>query len=78
MWFDEQPSQRVSSLRAKEATATGAKQLATACPFCLNMMSSAVDTCNGEPLRVFDVAELLLESQSGPGEEADPGLSTSA
>ena len=64
MWFEEAPTQRVSRLRAVEATQTGAQTLATACPFCLNMMSDAMaGTPGGEQLRVLDVAEVLLEAR---------------
>ena len=65
MWFEEAPEERVSRLRAAEAVATGAKTLATACPFCLNMMSDGMaGTPGGEQTRVLDIAELLLERQS--------------
>jgi Fe-S oxidoreductase len=42
MWFDEPQSERVSNLRAQETIATGAQALATACPFCLNMMTDGM------------------------------------
>ncbi len=65
MWFDEPPAERVSNLRAQEAVATGAQTLATACPFCLNMMSDGVaDTAGGENVKVLDIAELLLSRQT--------------
>ena len=61
MWFDEAPEHRVSHLRAEEAVATGAKTLATACPFCLNMMSDGMaGTKGGENIKVLDIAEVLL------------------
>ena len=70
MWFDEPPAERVSNLRAQEAVATGARTLATACPFCLNMMSAGVaDTKGGESVNVLDIAELLLSRQTSAGRE---------
>ncbi|HEY1582246.1 MAG TPA: heterodisulfide reductase-related iron-sulfur binding cluster [Chthoniobacterales bacterium] len=64
MWFDEPPEERVSNLRAQEAVATGAQTLATACPFCLNMMTDGVaGTAGGENVNVLDIAELLLSRQ---------------
>jgi Fe-S oxidoreductase/nitrate reductase gamma subunit len=64
MWFDEAPAERVSNLRAEEAVATGAQTLATACPFCLNMMSDGMaGTKGGENVKVLDIAELLLSRQ---------------
>jgi len=65
MWFEEPPAQRVSNLRAQEAIATGAKTLATGCPFCLNMMSDGMaGTEGGENVKVLDIAELLLDRQT--------------
>ena len=65
MWFDESPAQRVSCLRAQEALATGARTLATACPFCLNMMTDGmVGTQGGENVKVLDIAELLLSRRT--------------
>jgi len=64
MWFEELPEQRVSRLRAEEAVATGAQTLATACPFCLNMMTDGMaGTAGGEEVKVLDIAELLLSRQ---------------
>src|SRR5947207_1178458 len=65
MWFDESPAQRVSCLRAQEALATGARTLATACPFCLNMMTDGMaGTQGGEKVKVVDIAELLLSRRT--------------
>jgi Fe-S oxidoreductase/nitrate reductase gamma subunit len=65
MWFDESPAQRVSCLRAQEALATGARMLATACPFCLNMMTDGMaGTQGGEKVKVLDIAELLLSRRT--------------
>jgi Fe-S oxidoreductase/nitrate reductase gamma subunit len=67
MWFEEIPDQRVSHLRAQEALATGARTLATACPFCLNMMSDGMaGRQGGENVKVLDIAELLVSRQT-PG-----------
>jgi Fe-S oxidoreductase/nitrate reductase gamma subunit len=66
MWFEEPASQRVSHLRAKEALSTGAGTLATACPFCLNMMNDAMASLPGDDaMQVKDIAEILLESCVG-------------
>jgi Fe-S oxidoreductase/nitrate reductase gamma subunit len=63
MWFEETPEQRVSLIRAKEVLRTGANVLATACPFCLNMMSDAMATVTqGDQVRVMDISELLNEA----------------
>ena len=60
MWMEEDPKQRVSTERAKEALGTGAKTVAVGCPFCLTMISDGVAAQGGEA-RVLDVAELLVE-----------------
>jgi len=70
MWFDEAPSQRVSVLRSQEAIATGARTLATACPFCLNIMTDGMaGTQGGENVKVLDIAELLLSRQASGARE---------
>ena len=60
MWMEEDPKQRVSTVRATEALATGAKTVAVGCPFCLTMMTDGV-AAQDNPARVLDVAELLAE-----------------
>lgn len=60
MWMEEDPKQRVSTVRAKEALATGAKTVAVGCPFCLTMITDGVATQN-DATRVMDVAEILAE-----------------
>lgn len=60
MWFEEPPEQRVSTMRAGEALATGAKTVAVGCPFCLTMMTDGV-AAHESTARVLDVAEILTE-----------------
>lgn len=60
MWMEENPAQRVCSLRAAEALATGADTVAVGCPFCLTMMSDGV-AARSDTARVLDVAEILVE-----------------
>jgi Fe-S oxidoreductase len=60
MWMEEDPQQRVSTERAREALATGAKTVAVGCPFCLTMMTDGV-AAQGSEARVLDVAEILAE-----------------
>ncbi|ODT98863.1 MAG: CoB--CoM heterodisulfide reductase [Planctomycetes bacterium SCN 63-9] len=60
MWMEEPPNQRVSTVRAAEALATGARTIAVGCPFCLTMITDGVAANDGKA-RVLDVAEVLAE-----------------
>jgi Fe-S oxidoreductase/nitrate reductase gamma subunit len=60
MWMEEDPKKRVSTVRAKEALATGAKTVAVGCPFCLTMITDGVAAQDSQA-RVMDVAEILVE-----------------
>ncbi|HSG16240.1 MAG TPA: (Fe-S)-binding protein, partial [Anaerolineae bacterium] len=64
MWKEEEHGQEaVSSNRYAEARATGAKVLATGCPFCAIMMNDA-NVEAGEAMQVQDVAQLMAEAIS--------------
>jgi Fe-S oxidoreductase len=58
MWMEEDPKKRVSTVRATEALATGAKTVAVGCPFCLTMMTDGV-AAQTDSARVLDLAEIL-------------------
>lgn len=61
-WMDLKIGDRVNSMRAEEAAATGASTVATACPFCMHMMEDGVKlTNNEERLDVRDIAEIIAE-----------------
>jgi Fe-S oxidoreductase len=60
MWMEEDPKKRVSTVRATEALATGAKTVAVGCPFCLTMMTDGV-AAQTDAARVLDIAEILAE-----------------
>ncbi|HXH62031.1 MAG TPA: heterodisulfide reductase-related iron-sulfur binding cluster [Fimbriimonadaceae bacterium] len=62
MWMEEDPSQRPSSRRAKELLATGAKQVAVACPFCRIMLDAGLKQETDEEIRLVDLAEMLQEA----------------
>jgi Fe-S oxidoreductase len=53
-FLGEESGERVSHARAQELTATGAKTIATACPFCNSMFRDAVDAP-----KVLDIAQLI-------------------
>jgi len=60
---------RMSEIRVKEAQATGAEILITACPLCLIMLEDALKTLGLEKeLKIMDLNELVLQAleQAGP------------
>jgi Fe-S oxidoreductase len=68
-WSDVPPQQRLGVLRVEEALSTGAEVIATACPYCIRMLSEAVRELGVEDqIAVRDLAELLLQSVMMRGE----------
>ncbi len=65
MWKDAEPGKKeVNVERTEEALDTGAKIIASACPFCMTMMSDGVKNKNREEdVEVLDLAELIAKSQ---------------
>jgi dimethylglycine catabolism B len=62
-WF-KVPSQRsIAGIRTEEASHTGAKTIATECPFCLSMLDDTTKVM-GTGMDVRDVAEIVAESLS--------------
>lgn len=55
-WMEETRGSRIADVRMQEAADTGAATVATACPFCTQMLDSA-----GDGPEVKDVALLVLE-----------------
>jgi Fe-S oxidoreductase len=63
MWLEEKIGTRINNNRAQEAVETGAKTVATACPFCMTMLTDGVKAQGkGEEVKVKDVAEIIAES----------------
>jgi Fe-S oxidoreductase len=62
-WSEIPPKQRLGALRVEEALSTGAEVIATACPYCIRMLSEAVKQLHVQnQIVVRDLAELLLAS----------------
>lgn len=62
-WMDLKIGERINSIRVDQAAATGADKIATACPFCLQMMEDGVKLTNRDgTLEVKDIAEVVLEN----------------
>ena len=54
--------ERINSIRAAEAAATGASTVATGCPFCMQMMEDGVKLTNNEhKIDVRDLADIIVE-----------------
>ena len=63
MWQDLQGDVKMGEVRIREAEATGAEILITACPLCLIMLEDARKVVGlKEPFRVMDLNELVLEA----------------
>lgn len=62
MWMEETEGSRINVNRADEAIKTGAKTIATACPFCMTMMRDGV-TAHGKEksVDVKDIAEIIAD-----------------
>ena len=58
MWMEETQGKRVNVERSEELLATGADQIAVACPFCMTMITDGV-TGAGSEVPVLDIAEVV-------------------
>jgi Fe-S oxidoreductase/nitrate reductase gamma subunit len=62
-WMDDKSGERINVIRTEQAVATGADKIATACPFCLQMMEDGVKlTDREETHQVKDIAEVIYEN----------------
>ena len=62
-WMDMKVGERVNVMRTEQAAATGAGKVATACPFCMQMMEDGAKlTGREESLQVRDIAEVIAEN----------------
>ena len=59
-FFEDKNGESISGMRTRQAMATGAEVIATACPFCTTMLNDGV---RGEKanIEVKDVSLLILE-----------------
>ena len=58
MWMEENVGKRVNVERSEELLATGADQIAVACPFCMTMITDGV-TGAGSSVPVVDISEVV-------------------
>jgi Fe-S oxidoreductase len=61
MWMEESRGTRINAERAREVLETGAEAVATACPFCMVMLSDGLAAADaaGRAVATLDVSEVL-------------------
>ena len=60
MWMEERIGTKVNVARVDEAASTGAPLVASACPFCMTMLTDGVnETGRAESLSVVDIAQVV-------------------
>jgi Fe-S oxidoreductase len=60
MWMEEQNKDRVNVKRTKQLIDTGAETIASACPFCMTMLTDGIkDQSKEDEVKNLDVVELL-------------------
>jgi Fe-S oxidoreductase len=65
MFLEDEEGGRVNEERTKEALDTGADTIASACPFCMTMMTDGVKHFEkSEEVSVKDIAEIILENSN--------------
>ena len=70
MWMEEQNKDRVNVKRTLQLLDTGAKTIASACPFCMTMVTDGIKAQSKEDeIKNLDVVELLYASCKGGGAE---------
>ncbi|MBL3588242.1 MAG: 4Fe-4S dicluster domain-containing protein [gamma proteobacterium endosymbiont of Lamellibrachia anaximandri] len=62
MWLEESLGSRINQTRTREAQATVADLISTACPFCSTMLSDGVKELAIDTLETRDIAELVYEA----------------
>ena len=60
-WMEEQTGKKVNIERTQEALATGADEIAVACPFCFVMLDDGVKELGREDVPVRDIAMILAD-----------------
>jgi Fe-S oxidoreductase len=92
MWMEEQNKDRVNVKRTLQLMETGAQTIATACPFCMTMLTDGIKSQEKEAeVKNLDVVELLAiacggadvgaapsDEPAGPGSDAEPEPETAA
>lgn len=61
MWMEEKTGKRINIERTEEALSVNPDVVASACPFCMTMLTDGLKAKNSEEVEVKDIAELVLE-----------------
>jgi Fe-S oxidoreductase len=70
-WMEEQTGKKINIERAEEALATGADEIAVACPFCFVMLDDGVKELGRDDVKVRDLAMILAEGLGPPVAEGE-------
>ena len=62
MWMETPMGERFSDLRIREAAATGAAVIATACPSCVACLEDSLRAQHLGGMQVLDVAEIAAQA----------------
>ena len=63
MWIDEEPTQRVNTLRVEQLLGTEPDVIASACPYCMTMLSDGVKEKQADAnVQTRDVLELVADA----------------
>ena len=72
MWQEEIGARRVNHVRSEEAIDTGADELISNCPFCIQMFEDgipSVEPNEDDRIKPFDIAEVLYQSIDSSSED---------
>jgi len=65
MFLEDEEGGKINIERTREALETGADNIASACPFCMTMLTDGVKHFNkSEQVNVKDIAEIVLENSN--------------
>lgn len=78
MWLETPVEERFATVRVREAQATGASVIATACPACLSCLEDGLKMSGARDMRVMDVVEIVAAAlepvvDAAAGETLDIG-----
>ncbi len=63
VWMEEKIGRRINEMRVRQAASTGATTIATACPFCLQMLDAGIkDQKMDGQLRAMDLSQVVAQA----------------